>query len=159
MTSTVTAALAGAAAGGAPSGTSFNMPKMIGMTVTGISMITVPATVGVKIRRIQESRAESRNWHREEAMTRVASSAGPPCASAVTQTAMKAPEVPMRRTYPAPMRPTRTACNTVVSPLTASAAKTVQDRNRRSASSFSIRETCASCADTRTRRTPRSPAG
>ena len=84
--------------------------------------------MGVKIRRIQESRAESRNWHREEAMTRVASIAGPPCASAVTLTAMNAPEVPMRRTYPAPMRPTRTACNTVVSPLTASAAKIAQDR-------------------------------
>ena len=128
MTSAVTAALAGAAAGGTPSGTSVNMPKMIGMTVTGISMITVPATVGVKIRRIRESRAESANWHSEETMIRVASIAGPPSASAVTQTAMKAPEVPMRRTYPAPMRPTRTACNTVVSPLTASAAKIAHDR-------------------------------
>ena len=72
----VTAALAGAAAGGTPSGTSVNMPKMIGMTVTGISMITVPATVGVKIRRSHASRAESMNWHSEETMIRVASSAG-----------------------------------------------------------------------------------
>ena len=70
MTRMVAAALAGAAAGGTPSGTSVNMPKMIGMTVTGISMITVPATVGVKIRRSRDSRAESANWPREETTIR-----------------------------------------------------------------------------------------
>ena len=43
--------------------------------------------------------------------TSVASIAGPPWTSAVTQTAIKAPEVPMRRTWPAPKRPTRTACS------------------------------------------------
>ena len=124
----VAAALAGAAAGGTPFGHVVNMPKMIGMTVTGISMITVPATVGVKIRRSRESRAESANWKSDETTIRVASSAGPPSASAVTHTAMNAPEVPMRRMYPAPTRPTRTAWSTVVSPLTARAAKTAQDR-------------------------------
>ena len=128
MTRIVTAALTGAAAAGVPSGTSVSRPKTIGMTVTGISMITVPATVGVMIRLSRESRAESANWNSDEITIRVASRAGPPCASAVTQTAMKAPEVPMRRTYPAPMRPARTACRIVVSPLTASAAKTAHVR-------------------------------
>ena len=104
------------------------MPKMIGITVTAISMITVPATVGVMIRRSSESRSESRNWNSAEMATRVASRPGPPSTSDVTQTAMKAPEVPMSSGYPAPMRPTRTACMIVVIPLTRSAAKTAHVR-------------------------------
>ena len=71
---------------------------MIGMTVTGISMITVPATVGVKMRRNRDRRAASANWNREEITTRVASMAGPPCAIAAMQTEMKAPDVPISRT-------------------------------------------------------------
>ena len=80
-----------------PSGTSANMSKMIGMTVTAISMITVPATVGVITRRTQDSRAASRNWNNAETNTSVASMPGPPSTSAVTETAMKAPDVPMSR--------------------------------------------------------------
>ena len=98
MTTTVSSALTGAANSGLPSGTAFSMPKMIGITVTGISMITVPATVGVRIRRKSESRAASANWNRAEATTSVASIAGPPLAIAATQIAMKAPEVPIART-------------------------------------------------------------
>ena len=128
ITIRVVAVLAGAAARGVPSGTSASMPKMIGITVTAISMITVPATVGVMIRRSSESRSESRNWKSAEMATRVASSPGPPSTSAVTQTAMKAPEVPMRSGYPAPILPTRTACMIVFSPLTRSAAKTAHVR-------------------------------
>ena len=63
------------------------MPKTMGITVTAISMMTVPATVGVRIRR-----------NSEEARTSVASIPGPPLASAAMQTAMKAPEVPMMST-------------------------------------------------------------
>ena len=96
MTMNVVAALAGAATGEVPSGTSSSMPKTMGITVTAMSMITVPATVGVTIRRSSESRSESANWNRAEMATRVASSPGPPCTSAVTHTAMKAPEVPIR---------------------------------------------------------------
>ena len=68
------------------------------MTVTGISMITVPETAEVRILRNNESRAESTNWKNDEKTTRVASIAGPPSANAVTQTAIKAPEMPMART-------------------------------------------------------------
>ena len=50
-------------------------------------------------------------------------SAGPPSASAATQTAMKAPDVPVIRTCPEPIYPTRMAWSTVVAPLTSSAAK------------------------------------
>ena len=98
MTNKVAIAHAGAAAEGVPSGTSANISKTIGITVTAINMITVPATVGVMIRRNSESRVESANWNNDEMTTRVASIAGPPLASAVTQTAINAPEVPMRRT-------------------------------------------------------------
>ena len=98
MTSRVVSALRGAAAGGLPSGTSSSIPKMTGITVTAISMSTTPATVGVRTRRNSESRAASANWKSEETTTSVASIGGPPWASAAMQTAMKAPEVPMRST-------------------------------------------------------------
>ena len=97
VTTIVTAALTGAAAGDAPSGTWVSMSKTMGMTVTAISMITVPQTVGVKSRRSSASRTERANCTRAEAATSDASIPGPPSARAVTQTAMKAPEVPIIR--------------------------------------------------------------
>jgi len=48
-----------------------------GIAVTGISMITVPETVVVKIRWNSVRRTEIRSGAREETMTRVASKAGP----------------------------------------------------------------------------------
>ena len=75
----------------------------MGMTVTAISMMTVPATVGVMTRLRSESRDASRNWNSDDATISVASSAGPPYSSAATDTAMKTPDVPMSRTYPAPI--------------------------------------------------------
>ena len=76
----VAAALAGAAAGDAPSVTWGSMSKMMGMTVTAISMITVPQTVGVKMRRSRASRADRANCTRAEAATSEASIPGPPSA-------------------------------------------------------------------------------
>ena len=55
-TTRVDRAAAGAAACDAPSGTSVNEPNTMGMTVAAISMITVPATTGVNIRRSSERR-------------------------------------------------------------------------------------------------------
>ena len=95
MAASVTAALTGAAAGAASSGTSISMSNTMGMTVTAISMSTVPATVGVMRRRSRASRDESTNWKSAETNTSVASIPGPPSASAVTQTAMNVPDVPM----------------------------------------------------------------
>ena len=60
-TTSVAPAAVGAAAGDVPSGTSASKPKTIGMTVTAISMITVPETTGVIIRRSSESRAAKAN--------------------------------------------------------------------------------------------------
>ena len=84
-------------------------------------MITVPATVGVMMRRRIERRPARRNWKSDEAITSVVSRAGPPCTSAATETAMKAPEVPMMRTYPDPRRPSRMTWTMLVRPLTMSA--------------------------------------
>ena len=61
ITSTVARAVSGAPAGGAAAGTSASMSKTIGITVTAISMITVPATVGVNTRRSSDSRVARRN--------------------------------------------------------------------------------------------------
>ena len=100
----------------------------MGMTVTGINIITVPETTGVNIRRSSERRAASKNWISDETTMRPAMVAGPPLTRAATHTAMNTPDVPMMSTCPAPTGPTRTACSTVVIPQTSSAAKTAHDR-------------------------------
>ena len=98
MSSTVARALTGADNGAAPARTWVSMSNTIGITVTAISMITVPATVGVSTLRSRDSRAARANWNNEEITTRVASIAGPPLARAATHTAMNAPEVPISST-------------------------------------------------------------
>ena len=98
------------------------------MTETGISMSTVPETVGVKIRRNSASRSDIRNWKRAETSTRVASMPGPLSASALMQTAIKAEELPIMRTWPIPKRPSRSDWSIVAAPPTATAATTAHDR-------------------------------
>ena len=100
VTTNVARAVSGAAPRAAPSGARKERSKPIGITVTAMSMITVPATVGVMMRLSSERRDEIRNWKSDEATMRVASSAGPPRSSAATDTAMKTPEVPISRMYP-----------------------------------------------------------
>ena len=104
------------------------MLNTMGITVAAISMITEPATTGVKIRRSSNSLAASRNWNSEDTMTRLAMVAGPASRSATMHTAKNAPDVPMIRICPEPMRPNRTACTRVVSPLMNSAAKAAHAR-------------------------------
>ena len=118
----------GAAESLVPSGTSVSVSKTTGATVAVISMITVPVTTGVKMRRNRESRAASRNWNSDETTTRLASVDGPATTRAATQTAMNAPDVPMISRCPDPMRPHRAACSTVVRPLTTIAANTPHAR-------------------------------
>ena len=55
LTATIAATLS------VPSGMSLKDSKMIVMTVAAMSIITVPVTTGVKIRRSSESRPASRN--------------------------------------------------------------------------------------------------
>ena len=125
---TVAAAQAGAAPAGAFAGRSSSISNTIGTMVTAINAITVPDTTGVMMRRSSESRAANKNWNSADATISVASSAGPPSVSAVTQTAMNAPDVPMMSTCPAPNRPTRTACRMVLIPLTTTAMKIAHDK-------------------------------
>ena len=102
MTISVVSALSGAASGDVPSGTFSNCSRMTGMTVTGmtvtgVSIMTVPVTVGVRIRLNSESRTEKTNWKIARPTTRIASRAGPPAASAAMLTAIATPEVPVAR--------------------------------------------------------------
>ena len=108
MTTAVASALSGAPSAGLPSGTSSSRPNTNCSTVTGISMMTVPETVGVRMRRNSARRADRRIWKSAEMATRVASIAGPPSATAVMQTPMKAAELPITSTWPPPIRPMRT---------------------------------------------------
>ena len=98
MINTVTRALNGAARVEVPTGTSSRRPKTVGINVAGISMMTVPETVGVRSRRNSESRAESASGTSDATTTRVASNAGPPSATAVMLTATTAREVPITAT-------------------------------------------------------------
>ena len=98
MQTRVAAALAGTPAEAGPSAASATMLKAMGMMVTEISMITVPATNGVMTLRSKDRCDARANWNSDETTTKVASSPGPPSASAVTDTAIKTPDVPMRRT-------------------------------------------------------------
>ena len=126
VTTSVAMTVTGAARGPLPSGTLSMKSKRNGITLTAISMITVPATVGVRIRRSSDRRPASRNWKSDDTMISVASRPGPPCWSAATDTAMNAPDVPIISTYPDPSRPTRRACRMVATPLTRSAPKAPQ---------------------------------
>ena len=100
----------------------------MGMTVTAMSMMTVPATVGVMKRRSSERRQEMRNWKADDATIRVASNAGPPNCRAATDTAMNTPEVPISRMYPAPILPSDLAWSSVEIPHTMSVANAAQVR-------------------------------
>ena len=128
ITSRVVRAASGAATSSTPSGTSVSDAKMTGVTVAAMSMMTTPATVGVKMRLSSDSLAASMNWNSDEMTTRVASLAGPPICKAATLTAMNAPDVPMMSTCPEPNRPMRAACNAVVRPHTIIAANTPHTR-------------------------------
>ena len=128
MTRTTASAHSGAADGGVSAGTALSRLKTAGMTVTGISMTTVPETDGVRTRWNSESRAARTRGTTEAINTRIAISAGPPSATAVMQTAMKAPEAPITSTWPEPSRQARKACRTVVAPQIATVANTAQER-------------------------------
>ena len=98
------------------------------MTVTGMSMITVPETAGVRNFRNTASRAESRIWKSAPMTTRVASIAGPPFSTAVMLTPMNAAELPITSMWPPPILPNRKAWSAVAMPLIATAANTAHAR-------------------------------
>ncbi len=99
---TTTRVARAAATSEVPSGTTVSEPNTMGMTVAAISIITVPETTGVNMRRSSDSRAASANWNSDDTTTRLAMVAGPPFASATAHTAMKAPDVPITSTLSGP---------------------------------------------------------
>ena len=101
-------------------------------------MMTVPETVGVRMRRNSARRTDRRIWKSAEMTTSVASIAGPPSATAVMQTPMKAAELPMTSTWPPPIRLMRTDCNAVVTPEIATAANTAHATDASGASAARI---------------------
>ena len=119
----------GAAAAGVPAGTSVNSPKADGINVAGISMMTVPETVGVRILRNSVSRKDIASGTTDAMSTRVASSGRPPSATAVTPTPTTASDVPITATYPEPKWPILSACIIVVRPQIAIAANRIQERS------------------------------
>ena len=72
----VTIQVVGALQSALPSGEAATMPKTSGITVTAMSISTVPVTVGVTSRLKNESFAASRNWTNEDTTTSVASRLG-----------------------------------------------------------------------------------
>ena len=129
-----------------PSGVSVIVENMMGMTVAAISIITVPQTTGVKMRRSSANFAASANWNSDDTTMRLAIVAGPALMRAAAHTAMNAPDVPMMRMCPAPILQTRAACNMVARPLTNSAANAPQARY--SADWSAIRNTIATVMTT-----------
>ena len=105
MTASVARATMSASVWGSPSGISLRSPNTMGITVAAMSIITVPATIGVKMRRRSDRRAARANWKSDDATMRAAISVGPPSTSAATQTPMNAPDVPIMRTCPDPRAP------------------------------------------------------
>ena len=69
---------------------SVSLPNTTEIIVADISIRTVPATVGVMIRRSSDSLVMSANCITAEIAMRLDSMAGPPSDSAVIQTAMNA---------------------------------------------------------------------
>jgi hypothetical protein len=100
MTTKVTTAINGPAelSSSRPAGASLIMAKQIGKTVTAISIMMVPPTVGVMILRKALRRWANANCINAETMTSVASNGTPPASTASMEMAMKAPEVPMNST-------------------------------------------------------------
>ena len=124
-TASVVAAAAGATKPGAPSGPSAMLATATGRIATAISTITVPETAGVTTRRRRGSHPARANWNSAAATTRPASSAGPPVASAVAETARYWGAVPVSTMA---LAPKRLACTAVAIPFAISAAKIAHAR-------------------------------
>ena len=85
MTRPVATAVSGALSA-VSCGASAKRLNTTGSTVAGISMFTVPTMVGVRSRLNRARRSEIAIGTSDDATTRVASNAGPPSLSALTQT-------------------------------------------------------------------------
>ena len=127
-TSRVAPARIGAAIIGASFGISGSLPGTVEIIVADISIRTVPATVGVMIRRSSESLVMNANCIRAEIAMRLDSIAGPPSDNAVMHTAMNAEADATRSEYPEPNRQKRVVWKILPKPQVTRLAKNIHDR-------------------------------
>ena len=100
----------------------------MGSTLTAISMVTVPVTTGVKMRRSVGNHRASATWITQQTTTRLANVDGPAEVTVVTMSPMKSAAGQVSTMWPAPNRQNWNACNAVMAALISSAAKTLQVR-------------------------------
>ena len=125
-TSTVIPAMSGPAEAEAPAGRSWRVSKAIGKTLTAISIVTVPETVGVMIRRSVGSHQASATRTRLQTIIRLANVAGPAAEIVATMIAMNMAAGQVSAMCPAPNRHSWNACNEVIAAQINIAAKTLQ---------------------------------
>ncbi len=100
----MTAAITGPETVGAPAGRSWTRSKVIGSTLTAISMVTVPVTTGVKIRRSVGSHQASATWITQHTTSRLTNVAGPTAEIVATMIAMNSAAGQDSTIWPAPNR-------------------------------------------------------
>ena len=126
--SSVMPAIAGPAIDGASSGRSCTVSNAMGSTLTAMSIVTVPETTGVMIRRSVGSHQASPIWIRLQAIIRLANVAVPAAVMVVTMIAMNIAAGHESTTWPAPNRRSWNACSVVIAAQISMAAKTLQVR-------------------------------
>ena len=127
-TSSVTPAIAGPAADGAPAGRSPTLSNAMGSTLTAISIVTVPETVGVMIRRSVGSHQASAICSRLHTTMRLANVPSPAVEIVTTMIAMNIAAGQASAMWPAPNRRSWNACSAVMTAQVIIAAKTPQVR-------------------------------
>ena len=100
----------------------------MGSTLTAISMVTVPVTTGVKIRRSVGSHHASPICTTQQTTSRLANVAGPAAEMDATMIPMNRAAGDVNTTWPAPNRHAWNDCNAVTIALISSAAKTLHAR-------------------------------
>ena len=103
-TTRVTPAISGPAVVGALSGRSWSVSNAIGNTLTAISIVTVPETVGVMIRLSVGNHRAWAIWTRLQTISRLANVAGPSAEIVATMIAMNMAAGQVSTTWPAPNR-------------------------------------------------------
>ena len=125
-TSKVNPAISGPTVAGVPAGRSWSVSNAIGKTLTAISIVTVPETVGVMIRRSVGSHQASATWTRLHTISKLAKVAGPAAGIVATMIAMNIAAGQVSTMWPAPNRHSWNDCKVVIAAQISIAAKTLQ---------------------------------
>ena len=100
----------------------------MGSTLMAISIVTVPETVGVTIRRSVGSHQASATWITLHTTSRLAKVPGPALEIVATMIAMNIAAGQASTMWPAPKRRSWNACSAVIAAQISIAAKTPQAR-------------------------------